>query len=287
MDLPGGRYRFEGLSEAQLGNIAGRYGTLERARGSLDEPEVTGAERSAEVVCRVFRAPASHFLDFDHRGWEVTFDLGHDANAVRIAGDRYMARLDLDPRGMHASLFTDDAGRPEFEGIFDNWLRVILAYRMLELGGVLIHSAAAAGSQGAFLFFGHSGAGKSTISRLNLEAGRPILGDDLNACLWSGNEVTVERIPFAGDFGKRTEDPGPRTLLRLLRLRNGSPPALSALRPAEALATLVACCPFVNADPLRGGRLLDNLERLVARVPCGELTFALEPSFWDLLAPDR
>jgi hypothetical protein len=51
----------------------------------------------------------------------------------------------------------------------------------------------------------------------------------------------------------------------------------------EALATLVACSPFVNHSRFLAQQLWENLQSLAARVPARVLTFRREAAFWPLL----
>lgn len=86
---------------------------------------------------------------------------------------------------------------------FFNFLRALLPIRLLELGKVLFHSSCVVNNKGeAFLFFGPSGAGKTTISRLCAEGGAEVLGDDMNLISVQGDHVYVE----AAAVGQRIFD---------------------------------------------------------------------------------
>jgi hypothetical protein len=181
----------------------------------------------------------------------------------------------------------------EFLGVVENHLRLVVAYHLLAMGGVLLHSSGLVHreSQGAHLFLGPSGAGKTTVARLGRERGLAVLSDDMNAVLPTGDGTgaTVCRVPFAGD--PTLTDPGispeDRLPLRTLaRLRQGRASRLSTLEPAAALAALAACAPFVNRDPHRQVALLENLAALQRAVPPVELEFPKTGGFWPLLGID-
>src|SRR5690606_15209985 len=75
-------------------------------------------------------------------------------------------------------------------GIF-NFLRYLLPYELLLQNKVLFHSSCVVdNSDEPYLFFGHSGAGKSTISKLCSEGN--ILGDDMNLLSIHPNVIFVE-----------------------------------------------------------------------------------------------
>ncbi|HSS47677.1 MAG TPA: hypothetical protein VLX28_01900 [Thermoanaerobaculia bacterium] len=274
LDVPGGPYRFSGLAASQVEALELRFGRLCRETG---EPE-------AGTATAVFRAPAADFRDIDTRGWEYTLDLDHAARCVRVAGLRLMARLDWVP-GLAAGLWTPETAGEEWASVCENHLRILAAYRLLEEGGVVLHSAGVAegstgGGAAAWLLFGPSGAGKTTASRLCLAAGAEVLSDDLNAVV-AGN--VVARLPFTGDLGEQQGGPGRYPLRGVLRLRQGAREGLVRLSPASALAALAAAAPYVNRDPFRREALLAVCERLARSVPAWELTFSLGADLWSIL----
>jgi hypothetical protein len=276
LDVAGGPYLFSGLSPAQEEAVRRRFAGLCR--------EGAAEGGAAAVASRVFRAPASDFLEFDLRGWEYTLDREHEPAAVRIAGLRLMARLDWTPT-LAGGLWTCEAAGEEWAPVFENYFRVLAAYRLLEEGGAVIHSAGVTDGAAGWLLIGPSGAGKTTSSRLCLERGAGVLSDDLNAVrLDAGGGARLVGLPFTGDLGDLGERSAAAYPLRaLLRLAKGTEDRLRPLTPAAALASLVAAAPFVNRDPWRREALLATLERLARSVPAWELTFSLEGGLWDIL----
>jgi hypothetical protein len=267
LDLAGDRYSFSGLAASQVDALAARYGA------ALGEGDGPGIET---LVCR---ADARDFNDRDRHA-PVSFDLGYDADAVRLAGHGFVARLEW-RRGLRGALWTA-AGGASFAGIFENYLRVLLAHRLLEAGGALVHSAGVRDTIGGYLLFGPSGAGKSTLSGEVRAAGGALLSDELNALVLRAGEPALAPLPF---FGDHPPDPSPPFVpLRAIgRLRQSASHSLEPLGRAECLAALVACCPFVNRDPYRIDRLLQNLEQVLGRVPSFELRLARTGSCLDLL----
>ncbi|HEV8581345.1 MAG TPA: hypothetical protein VGX68_19945 [Thermoanaerobaculia bacterium] len=269
LDVAGGPYLFTGLSAAQEEAVHGKFA------GLCCETPAEGA-----VATGVFRAPAADFLEFDLRGWEYALDMEHSPNSVLLAGLRLMARLDWTP-ALSGGLWTSEAAGEEWTSVFENYLRVLTAYRLLEEGGAVLHSAGISDGTSAWLLLGPSGAGKTTSSRLCLAQGGMVLSDDLNAVLPSGPRVV--RLPFTGDLGERSGGPASYPLAAVLRLVQGPEDHLRAVSPAAALAGLVAAAPFVNRDPWRREMLLGLLERLARSVPSYELTFSLQSRVWDIL----
>jgi hypothetical protein len=271
VDVAGGPYLFTGLSAAQEAAVRDRFAGLCRAPSE------------AAVVSRVFRAPAADFLDRDVRGWEYTLDMEHAPGAVLLAGLRLMARLDWGPDLAGALWTCEGAGEEWAASVFENFLRVLAAYRLLAEGGAVIHSAGVAGDGAGFLLLGPSGAGKTTVSRLCLASGATVLSDDLNAVRLVPGGARLQKLPFTGDLGDRGGGPAGVPLRALLRLAKGPEERLRPLSPAAALAGLTAAAPFVNRDPWRREALLGTLERLARAVPAYELTFSLTGDPWAIL----
>jgi hypothetical protein len=270
VDFAGGPYFVTGLSPEQEAIARERFADF-----CVSAP--TSRER---VECRVFRAATEEFPTVDPRGFELTLDLDHERDAVRVAGLGLMARLEWRPT-LAAGVWTASPGGEAFPGALENVLRVLTAYRVAEEGGALLHSAGIVAGGGAWIFVGRSGAGKTTLSRLSLAEGRTVLSDDLNAVLPSATGHTVAPVPFAGDC--RGPAGGAFSLAAVCQLRQGDRNGLSSLSPAEGLAALAAAAPYVNQDPHRIDRLLSNLEGIAEAFPVRRLTFALAGGVWGML----
>jgi hypothetical protein len=273
--LAGRTYRVRGLAAGQLARIRERFGTRV---ADADDSTRTG------VPISVFRAPAEEFLHERPPLWEVTFDRDPQPHAVRIAGLRFAGRLDWRP-SLTAALWTCVGDDPELPMVFENFFRLVAAYDLAAHGGALVHSAAVAVGDGAFVFFGPSGAGKTTLSERAQQAGLRVLSDDLNALVVGTDGVArVEKVPFAGTLGGGPEVVQPLPLLGLCRLRQRPAVSAIALSPATALAGLFAAAPFLNDDPIRSARLESGLLDLVRRVPVAELGFARDSPFGEIVS---
>lgn len=252
--LGGERFAIEGLSAEQHESLRARY---ERVDG---EPACT---------LRVFRVASDDFLSIDTRGWEYALDLDWNGGGFTAAGMQLMARVD----GMRAGLWTPETGVESFWGVAENVLRPWIAMRLLDRGGLLIHSAAVDG----YLFAGRSGAGKSTIAGLGAAAGLPVLSDDLNAVL----DGMLLPLPFTGDFAPTSQTP--RALRAIVALEHGTAESVRELSLAEAIALLVRCAPYVNHDPARGDTLLERAAAIARSVPRFTLTFRRDGNVWPIL----
>lgn len=278
LDFAGGPYALHGLSARQRDGLARRYGELCR-------PEPLPGD-TLEV--QVFRAPESDFRELESKPWrDYPLELDPAPDAVRVASRRFVGRLDWRPE-LAAALWTPVEGpAAERVGVFENFLRVLAAYRLAERGGVLLHSAGVVHRGRAYLFVGPSGAGKTTIARISRDAGKTVLSDDMNvirAGAERGSGAVAESLPFAGDLGRLAGPAGSYPLAGLFRLEQAPAHAREPLEAAPALAALLANAPFLNSDPWRLDLVSENLTGLLARVPLETLAFRPDPGFWPLLS---
>jgi len=264
--LAGEVFRIEGLSEVQRGGLIERYGSR------LEAP----SERAnVSATLQMFRAPASDFLPIDTRGWEYWVDLQWSENGFAMSGMRVMARVDRDRAGIWTCV--EEPG--ELSGVVENVLRPLLAARLLAGGGLLVHSAAVDG----YLFAGRSGAGKSTIARLGLDAGLPVLSDDLNAVVRDGDHFAIAPLPFTGDLETHEVSNQQTPLRAVMGLEKGDREAVRPMTLAGTVSLLVRCASYVNQDPLRMPLLLDRAAEIAAGAERGMLTFRRDGHVWPIL----
>jgi len=259
LELPGGPYAFTGLRRDQAASLRRYFGSWVRP----------GPPPAIAVELRMLRARPAAFLE-PRPGWrEYRLDLEHRPAGVLVAGFYFLGRIGWEP--LTATLWTSQSREQPWLETCDNFLRVVAAYRLLESGRVLLHSAALVCGGEVVLFPGRSGAGKSTLCRRAGAAGWQVVSDELNVL--AGD--TVEQVPFTGDL-ERSEVPrlGPaRPLAALCRLRKAPRDRLDALPASQAFGTLLAAAPYVNRDPYRQERLGDLLAAAVARHPAYTLSF--------------
>lgn len=270
--LAGLQFRFSGLSQRQAATVRERYGDFVGAAGEGLEP----------VPIRLWFAPQTGFRPIEIRPWVYTIDRDPLPRRVRLAGLNLMALLDWQSL-FGADLWTSVESGGDFRLVFENVFRIVTAYAVLRRGGVLLHSAGISDGESAWIGFGHSGAGKTTLSRLSLAAGKSVLSDDINILLPEAGRWYAQRIPFAGELGPTHGQRGRYPVQGLYRLCKGEVHRLEPQGRTQSLAALLASMPFVNDDPYRLDELLGVLDRLLAAVPCHRLWFRRDPGFWSLL----
>ena len=269
--LPGGPYRLDGLTPEQSGAISRRWAGFILPEGT---PNAAGT--------RFFRSFPDRFRRFDLAGVELTLEARHSPAAVELAGYDLLARLDWSSGSLQGALSTSAEDPETFAGIAETLLRAAVAYRLREIGGVLLHGAAVVHGGLAYVFFGPSGSGKTTISRNCAATGDAVVSDDLNALTLVDGRYVVLPLPFCGDLkGPSIGLPAP--VAALCRLKQATSEAAVPLGSASAVSALGACSPFVNGDPFRADQLLSFLSRAVGRLPAVQLSFTRDSLPWEAL----
>jgi hypothetical protein len=132
---------------------------------------------------------------------------------------------------------------------------------------------------------GSAGAGKSTWARLGEEGGGRVVSDDL--VLLDGRDGRIEVLgsPFRSTHYIEYH-PGRWPLAGILFPRHATPPAWERAPRLLARAKLAANLPFVTEAIAQDERIPALIETYLARIPCMELSFGLNPSFVELLRTD-
>ncbi|MCI0521387.1 MAG: hypothetical protein L0Z70_14160 [Chloroflexi bacterium] len=165
------------------------------------------------------------------------------------------------------------------EGL-EYFMRAAYALLAFEAGGLLFHGAGIVRGGRAFIFFGASGCGKTTVARLSLQ--EAILNDDLLLLMPEENRWRVYATPFWNPTQARPRAAS-APLAGLFRLEQDKQVYLAALSRGQALAELVASAPVISADAGRSAALMQRAAGLLAGVPVYRLHFLPDTSFWSLV----
>jgi hypothetical protein len=188
-------------------------------------------------------------------------------------------RVERDGRAVVA-LAPGDSGARRLA--LENFVRAAIAFLLPSRGGGAIHAAGVVLDGRAFVLPGASGAGKSTAASLAASQGAIIVSDDLVLVDGASGRPELVGAPFRSTHA--TESPRGRWPLAAIVFPEKGPEARLDAVPrlfaaARLLSNLTFVADLVGEDPRVGA----VVERLVDRVPCAMLTFALDPSFVDLL----
>jgi len=245
-----------------------------------------------ELTLAFALSPSESFLAFRTTPEPESYRIlvSRSEKGYRIVSYHFAAHYRVAERSVRV-LLARGPGRRE-ERLLDNLFRVIAGYAFIEEGAVLVHAAALAVGERGYVFYGPSGAGKTTVSRLSLPRA-DLLSDDQALLSLEGDRVLLSATPFRGGerlHPHRHEEAITRPNLNrtvplagLFRLVQADRVALSELSPSRQIASLLSAVPVFPGEPYNNARLMTTLGAVVERVPARELRFLPDASFWDLL----
>lgn len=163
----------------------------------------------------------------------------------------------------------------------DSFLRILTSFRMLERNGLVVHAAGLVREGKGYLFVGKSGSGKSTVARCSSPP-CTVLSDDLTLACLSGASGTVVGTPFFGEHGNA----GVNTSVPLKAIFFLQQAPQNQLRPLSrqlAVEKLLRSVLFFGQEKTSVQRVLDLATLFCVRIPCYELQFLPDASFWSCI----
>jgi len=217
-----------------------------------------------------------------------------------IGKDRQNALLDVNPDFVAGVLHFS---APGYEGFIDEkggkgnlilssmqpieeidyFVRAVFTLLAHAAGGVLLHAAGIVRGGQAYLFFGHSGSGKTTVCRVSQNQ-HTILNDDLILLLPQENEWQAYGTPFWNPTQIR---PSAQTapVAKMFQLKQAKRVFTQPLPAGRGVAALIANVPVITQDPERSQRLLSILSDIQQTISISELHFLPDNSFWNVITP--
>ena len=268
------RFILEGLSPRQERRFAERY------RPFLDPGPggAAGTEQGArDLTIRLTRAGVGAFLVPQENSEMYRMELRSDAGERRWWSYEFAGRLAAGRRTAELAL-VEEEGEASDRGL-ENFLRALTAEFVLAHGGLLLHGATVVRRGRAYVFFGPSGAGKTTTTRLS--PNDLVLSDDLTLIVETKDGFGAAGIPFGMAHHHVPDSNEAFPIAGLHRLGQSREVARTRVTGAAALAEIVASLPFVmDHDP---GAPMENAARLLARVPLWRLQFRKDDAFWKVI----
>jgi len=267
-DLSGLSIRFDELDANLDGALRKRFAAYACDPEAAPSPLLTSVHRDA----------IEHYVEPERARAEGYYRLRivHDQGLIRLVTYSMAAWIDIADSRAGVALGTGTFDPRE--RAIENFCRVAVAWMAVARGGFFIHGASITRGGRAYIFFGRSASGKSTLAAMNTE-GR-VISDDLTLVVPSGGGLAVAGSPFRGTYGGGEPVVGLYPLAGIFRLVQDERTFVEERRRIEALAEFIANLPFVNDALGRHPELLARLERAAFTVPILFLHFERKPGYW-------
>ena len=235
---------------------------------------------------RVYRLIQHHYRDFlsgSDSKLNIEFDIKEGSNVLDMSAHFEQRIVRFDQIGIRGFIDSDSGkgqfsiavDRP-FEAI-DYCIRVGYALLAYQAGGLMVHAAGIMRNQRVYLFVGHSGIGKTTVSRLSQDG--IVLNDDLVIVMKNENGWFVSGTPFWNPTQVRPTNIS-AGLAKILFLKQDTQVYIEEVGRGSALAELVASVPILSGSEYYGSGLLERCVLLLSEIPHHRLHFLPQPSFW-------
>ena len=162
---------------------------------------------------------------------------------------------------------------------FNPFLRIVFALFLLQNEGFLIHAASIIHNNNGYIFPGGSGAGKSTISKISDDS--TILTDELTLVRKVDEKFVIYGTPFWGEYevaeNKKIE------VKELYFLKKDDKNYIKEISPSMAIKMILPNIFFFNVNKEFTNLIFNLINEFIETVPCYELHFLPDPSFWRLI----
>ena len=198
--------------------------------------------------------------------------LSFSEKKVTIKGDNFWGRMDLSKKKGEINIFP-----PYTRESLASFLRIIYNILITEEGGLVLHAAGIVKDNRAYIFFGPSQSGKSTVAQLSKDY--TILSDDLVVIKRINGSCKVFGTPY---WDRLRESQGKRGIFEiagLFKLVKDNKTYLKRLSYAQGMAEALTL-PGVPKEHQPIDKLLNISSYLIKKTPCYELHFLPNKTFW-------
>jgi hypothetical protein len=163
---------------------------------------------------------------------------------------------------------------------FEYFMRIVISHGLYEKGGFLFHSAGIIRDDKAFLFFGKSGSGKTTVTQHS--AGLRILSDDLVGVLPAADGVVAYSTPFWNPGWDRHKKAQAK-IAGFYRLVKSNFVAEEAIPESLAVSEILSSIPVVPLNEEFCANLIPTIQNFLCQVNAYYLHFRPDDVFWKVI----
>jgi hypothetical protein len=163
----------------------------------------------------------------------------------------------------------------------DGALRILHTLLLARRKGFLLHAASAVRNGRAFVFFGRSGAGKTTIASL-APTDATLLTDEVSYVRRDAEIYLAYGTPFTGELAKIGENVS-APIAAVYHLVQAPENRVALMAPADAVGALLESVLFFAEDAELVKLVFESVCDLVGRVPVYRLEFVPNKTVWDLV----
>ena len=219
-------------------------------------------------------------------GNELSFEIFYPPTSetyCRMGGDAAFSEVDLvfgrDNLARLPEEFRSQCdGRLWFPHPFE---QIVIIPALARRDGFLVHACGAVFNGKALVFAGHSGDGKTTLSRLLADEGIELLSDERVAIVSTGAGFVVHGTPWAGEGEVVSSACFPLGGVFVLRKASSHRIVRGATGTLAAEVFARSLVPYYLADEMT--RILSLVTRAAHEVAFGELEFSRRPGLSQLL----
>lgn len=162
---------------------------------------------------------------------------------------------------------------------FHNCMRWLLFRKLLPLQKLCLHSSVVIDNEHAYVFLGHSGAGKSTVTQLSKP--RKHLGDDMNILSLTKEGLTIEAALLGQAYEVEAVKGQQFPIAGFFWLEQSTENKLIKQRPLEAAYYLSQSAPGLEVNDESYQQLLNFVFKVAAKLPFYSMKFRRESSIWE------
>jgi hypothetical protein len=168
------------------------------------------------------------------------------------------------------------------EANIENFLRTVIAWLSIKNKAVLLHAAGVIRNGLGYVFFGPSGAGKTTTSRIAARSS-DVVSDDLVIIRLENGIGRLYGVPFRGELSEAPRANQNAPIQAIFRLRQDTDHYIERISPVKAIADLVASSPFIVQELSLSNLLIDVCSNISKSVPILTLHFRRDDGFWRVI----